>query len=220
MERQASKWGSFDWMILLITLVPIIASMIVYDRLPEQMVAHFDANFQPDRYQGKFSLLLTVGGFSLMPTLFRYIRFLDPKKANYEKFARAFNMFRLALALVLSVAYGALLTYNLGYEAHFNMRLVIFGMIGMLLMVTGNYMGQIRHNYLMGIRSPWTLMNEDVWRKTHRFSGPLYMLGGSLFLLAAFLPNFPVPVMIGGVILFTFVIPIAASYYFYRNISK
>lgn len=219
MERPENKWSLLDWLILLIVLVPMLASVLVYDQLPDQMVAHFDTNMQPDRYQDKLSLLLTVSVISLLPLLLKFLRRLDPKKENYAKFQRAFNIFRLAIALLFSVSYGLLLLYALGYEEQISMRLIVFTMLGLLFMVLGNYMGQIRPNYFTGIRTPWTLASDEVWRKTHRLAGPLWMIGGLIFLVTAFLPGISVPPMLGVLVAVTIVVPCAASYYYFRKMQ-
>lgn len=219
METQTNKWGLLDWIILLVALTPSIAAFLVYDRLPEQMVAHYDENFQPDRYQDNLSLLLTSSLVSLLPVLLKYSSRLDPMKQNYQKFGRAYTIFRLGTALLLSGAYGMLLLDGLGYNELFNMRLVVFIGLGLFLMVMGNYFGQIRFNYFFGIRSPWTLANEDVWRKTHRLAGPLWMIGGLIFLIAAFLPEGSVPWMVGVSVVILAVIPYGVSYFYYRKLS-
>jgi uncharacterized membrane protein len=49
---------------------------------------------------------------------------------------------------------------------------------GLLLATLGNYLPKTRYNYVMGVRTPWTLADERVWDQTHRLAGPLMMLGG------------------------------------------
>ena len=48
----------------------------------------------------------------------------------------------------------------------------------LLLAVLGNYLPKTRYNYVMGVRTPWTLSDERVWDQTHRLAGPLMMAGG------------------------------------------
>ena len=54
--------------------------------------------------------------------------------------------------------------------------------IGLLLIVTGNFLGKVRRNFFVGIRTPWTLANEEVWLRTHRLGGKTFVLGGVLML--------------------------------------
>jgi uncharacterized membrane protein len=219
MERQENKWGLLDWLILLIALVPIIGAVVMYDQLPEQLASHFDANWEPDGYQDKDSFIGILAVVGLLPVLLKYLRKLDPKKENYEKFIRAYNIFRLSISLLLSVAMGSVLLYNLGYGQLINFRMVVFPMLGLFFMVVGNYMGQIRHNYLMGIRTPWTLASEEVWRKTHRLAAPLWMVGGVCLIVFSFLPNVNVGWAIGLTLAVTAGVPVVASYFYFRNLK-
>ncbi|MNI76151.1 Immunity protein SdpI [compost metagenome] len=75
-----------------------------------------------------------------------------------------------------------------GLDQNFAAGKTAIAALGLLFIVLGNYMPQIRHNYFMGIRTPWTLADPEVWRKTHRLSGFMWMIGGVLILLAAFIP--------------------------------
>jgi uncharacterized membrane protein len=52
--------------------------------------------------------------------------------------------------------------------------------------VVGNYLGNLRPNYFVGIRTPWTLEDPETWRATHRLGGRLMFFGGLILLLAQF----------------------------------
>lgn len=75
-------------------------------------------------------------------------------------------------------------------------------LVGIMFIIMGNYMGKIRPNWFMGIRTPWTLSSDEVWNKTHRLGGKLFVLAGALLILVAFLP--------GSVTLVTLIIGVAA----------
>jgi uncharacterized membrane protein len=55
--------------------------------------------------------------------------------------------------------------------------------VAILFIVMGNIMGRVRHNYFVGFRYPWTLANEEVWRKTHRLGSKAMVIGGVLALI-------------------------------------
>jgi uncharacterized membrane protein len=62
-------------------------------------------------------------------------------------------------------------------------------MVGLLFILMGNLMGKIRQNWFVGIRLPWTLSSENVWNKTHRLGGMLFVASGILLLFGLFLPG-------------------------------
>jgi uncharacterized membrane protein len=70
-----------------------------------------------------------------------------------------------------------------------NVVRVLSGMLAVFLMVLGNVFGRIRQNWFLGIRTPWTLDNPTVWRKTHRVAGWLFVTAGALTLLGALVPS-------------------------------
>lgn len=73
---------------------------------------------------------------------------------------------------------------SLGYSMMTGLLGQIF--MGVVMIVIGNYLPKTRRNYTIGIRIPWTLENDENWRKTHRLAGKIWVLGGLLLFLNAF----------------------------------
>lgn len=91
---------------------------------------------------------------------------------------------------------------------------MLFALIGMLFAMLGNYLQTIRPNYFIGIRTPWTLENEQVWKNTHHLGGRLWIVGGALItILAFFIKNNQMYSNIFGVlILLMVIVPVVFSY--------
>ena len=93
--------------------------------------------------------------------------------------------------------------------------------VGILFCVLGNYMPKFKPNYFVGIRTPWTLASENVWRRTHRLSGLLWFFGGLLYFVISLLIKpasaFPITIV---VLLVIAVLPCAASYFYWRQEQK
>jgi uncharacterized membrane protein len=86
--------------------------------------------------------------------------------------------------------------------ADLDMTLIVFVATGALFIVIGNYLPKVRSNYLMGIRTPWTLTSELSWDKTHRVGGRLFVIEGIVFVLVGLLrpaPEVLIVVLIGGI---------------------
>jgi uncharacterized membrane protein len=208
------KWGITDLVLAVIGLVPFVFALIVYDRLPETMATHFGIEGQADGWQGKGSFLV-LG----IPLFMKESRRIDPRSENYEKFDSVYEIFRLGITLFLSAAVGATIFYNLGYA--FSMQMFVLVGLGLFLMTIGNYMGQVRFNYFIGIKTPWTLANEEVWRRTHRASGPLIVITGVVTVIAAFLPS-QAAVWVFGIMfaLSMLVFPMLYSYLQFQRLSR
>jgi uncharacterized membrane protein len=81
-------------------------------------------------------------------------------------------------------------------------------------------MPRVRRNYFVGVRTPWTLSSDEVWRKTHRFSGKLFMLLGLLMIVAAaLLPEMAIFVVVMAGALVSVVGMLAYSYWVWRKTS-
>ncbi|MBO7748844.1 SdpI family protein [Paenibacillus sp. MWE-103] len=201
---------------LLIGLSPAIGALLLYNRLPDTMATHFGPDNEVNGTMGKGAAVLVLALLGFVPLLLRIRRSLDPKRANFQSFGKAFEVSRFGITLLLGAAGWAMVAYNLGYDV--DMRKIVLAAVGLLFAVMGNYMTQVRHNYMFGIRTPWTLANEEVWRKTHRIGGPLMMLGGLVALVAAFFEGTAPIVLFLAAILATSLIPVAYSYVLYRRL--
>ncbi|MGI9953521.1 SdpI family protein [Moorellaceae bacterium AZ2] len=175
-----------DWPAILILLLMLVAALAVYPYLPERVPIHWNAAGQVDNYSsrafGAFMLpLMTAGLYILMLVL----PLVDPRRENYPKFLGAYRIIRLGLVLFMAVLYSLVLIASLGYAVP--MDRVMPALIGLLFILIGNYLPRVRHNYFVGIRTPWTLANEEVWRKSHRFGGMAFVLAGIISISVAFL---------------------------------
>ena len=182
------------------------------------MATHFGTNGEANGYQGKFVFLLTSSLMLIgIPLLLKVIRYIDPKRNNYDKFELTFDRFRLIFSAFLSVMFGVTLFYNLGFDVNIQM-IVLIGM-GILFIFLGNYMSRIRLNYTMGIRTPWTLASEEVWRRTHRLAGPLWLIAGIIVINLAFLPGNLAFILMLIIIAIVALVPILYSYLLYKKLQ-
>lgn len=161
-----------------------VASVCLFPVLPERIPSHWDMHGQVNGWMDRFWGLAILLGLSLGQYLLLWaIPLLDPKKKIAGR-QKAFNAIRLTLQFLLlwmfAVVMAAALDVNLSVH-----RLAV-GALSIVLIILGNYMGKIRPNYFMGIRTPWTLEDPVVWRKTHRLGGPTFILAGLIGLIGNF----------------------------------
>jgi uncharacterized membrane protein len=117
-----------------------------------------------------------------------------------------------------TVLYFGTLGTALGYFGSFP-SMVQLG-VGALFIILGNYMGKLKHNYFMGIRTPWTLASEEVWYRTHRMAGPFWVIGGLLFIATSFLTTGLLAKTILIIIFGIIAIPIVYSYVIFKRLEK
>lgn len=159
---------------------------------------HWGADGQADGYAPK-----TIGLF-LMPlltagvaVLFWLIPVIEPRRAHIEKSGKAFGA--MAIGVVILLAAIDVLTVAAALGADLDMTLVVFVGIGALFIVIGNYLPKVRSNYLVGIRTPWTLTSERSWDRTHRLGGRLFMLEGIVLVLLGLIRP-PSGILIGTIV--------------------
>lgn len=208
--------------ILVLTLIAIavIAGVLLWNQLPEQMASHWNTNDEVDGYISKFwgvflMPLITLGMFGLFITLPN----MDPLKANIASFRGAFNLFIVLITVFMLYIHGLTLAWSLGYQS-FKMSTAMLPFMGLLFMFIGYLLRQAKRNFFIGIRTPWTLSSDTVWDKTHQLGSVLFMVSGALAFFGSFF---------GGMIAFWLLfIPLMGStlflviysYILYRNETK
>ncbi|WP_083270666.1 SdpI family protein [Bacillus marinisedimentorum] len=208
-----------DWYLLTIIAVGVLISVFSYPYLPDEIPTHWGVDNQPDDYSSKLTGVLIMPGVSiLLYALFFALPHIDPQRDNYKKFKGSYDLIIRATITFMLLLHIATIAYSLGYPI--NIGLVVPIAVGLLFTLIGNYMPRFKHNYFIGVRTPWTLANSDVWQKTHRLSAKLFFAGGILMMLSAFLPEpwqfitfitVAIAVSLGSMV---------ASYVFYRKIGK
>lgn len=168
----------------IITLLPILAGLILWNRLPDTIATHFGNDNVANGWSSKpfvvFAMPLLLLGLHLF-TLFVTIN--DPKRKNISE--KMFG-FLIWFVPVLSVFIFSI-TYCNALGMNVNIGMAVNIIVGIVFLVIGNYLPKCKQNYTAGIRIPWTLNSTENWNRTHRLAGWLFMLGGILFFLNAFL---------------------------------
>lgn len=208
------------WIFPALLLAFIIAvNLVVSPHLPDQMAIHWNAAGEPDRYASKgFALYLMPVVLAGVFLLMTFIQFIDPRGGNISKFQGEINRITYSLLAVLTLIHGAMIMYGLGFD--FNMSSFAPVIIGIIFIVTGNFMPRFKPNYTVGIKTPWTLANEEVWIRTHRLGSRIFFFGGLAVLLSAFLPSAVSSAVMFALIAACVLIPTAASFIYYKKINN
>lgn len=199
-----------------VILLPIIAGVILWDSLPGILTTHWNASGEGDGAMGK---AFAVFGVPVLLLAFHWIcvgiTAADPK--NKEQTNKAFGMV-LWIVPILSVLISAVM-YTVAMGVEFNIGKVLFAVIGLGFILMGNYMPKCKQNNTIGIKLPWTLGDEENWRKTHRVAGAVWVVGGIAILLGSFLVADLTNIIyiLLPIILLLGVIPTVYSYALYKK---
>lgn len=205
-----------DWAMIFLLLVIFIVGAFVYPDLPTRVPFHWNIRGEVDGYTtpfwGAFGLpLLALAIYILMGLLPR----IDPKKENYPRFRGPYQLIRWGITLFLLLLQTLILMVSLGRQV--NIPLLVQLGIGLLFILFGSIMPRLAFNYFVGIRTPWTLADEEVWTKTHQMAGKLWIGGGIGGLATAFLPP---PGNFIGLMVFVIgasLVSVVYSYFVYRE---
>ena len=207
-------------LLIAVVLMPFVYLATVWDRLPEQVPMHWNLHGEVDRYGSKIELLLVLFVLPvLMYLIMLAVPYIDPKKRIQQMGGKWYQL-KFILVLFTS-ALAMFIVYTALHEGLGSFSILIV-LIGLMFAALGNYFQSIKPNYFVGIRTPWTLENEAVWRKTHKVSGWLWLLGGLSMVAVSFIfeTGTTASAAIYGTIFGLLVlVPIVYSYVVYRQIG-
>lgn len=203
----------------LLCVLMLVISLIAWPWLPEQIPIHFNAAGAVDGTGSRFMIFMEPGLTAFLLLLAEVSPRIDPKGANYSRFRRQYHQvhFVVTLLLLLTELYTIAVCFRPELAETFSMGIWMPALVGALLAFCGNIMPKFKHNYFTGIKTPWTLADENVWYRTHRFSGKLYVICGGLMMPTAFLPSAWKVGIFFLLILTMVLVPILYSYLIFRR---
>ena len=203
----------------ILIVIPFIYLAMVWNNLPDQVPTHFDLAGNPNNWSEKTSLPYIIGAMGIGSYLLMlFIPYFDPKKKIAQMGEKYYSL-RLLITIFMSVISFYLLYVSNKGEINPNL---LIALIGTFYVVLGNYLQTVKPNYFIGIRTPWTLENEETWRKTHRLGGKLWLVGGLITIFIAFVTknNTLLAITFGTVTAIISLVPIIYSYLEFRKIHK
>jgi len=192
-----------------LTILPLIYGLLIWDKLPDTIATHFGISGNPDGFSSKTFTVLGLPGILFGGHLICLVAtFADPKIDNVTN--KIVKLVFWIMPIISNITMLCIYLVALGKPVNISVILTI--MIGLMFIVVGNYMPKCRPNYTIGIKIPWTLNDEENWVKTHRFAGILWVIAGFLVIICAII-NKPI-IMLPIVFVVSFV-PMIYSYIYY-----
>ena len=199
---------------------PLIYLAIVWKTLPEKVAMHFNIKGEADRLGSRNELITTI----IIMTVVNMIVYLlltniwriDPKKNAAENRNRIATIGFAAVVLLSAVMCMIIYSASRG-NISFSAGLIFSG-VGLFFAILGNYLPNMKPNYFAGFRLPWTLENEENWRKTHQLAGKLWFAGGLLLAaICLFLPSTIAIIVFFTIMVTITLIPCVYSYQLFRK---
>lgn len=201
---------------LLLVVAAFAVSAALYGSLPDPVPTHWGISGEADGFTAKpwgpFVLPLLMAGIL---ALLAVLPAISPKGFDLTSFGPTYSgltatvlAFLFALHAMATAAALDRIDMDRGFGLSF----------GAFFLVMGNWLPKVRRNFFMGIRTPWTLADEEVWAVTHRFGGRTMVAGGLVMMIAA-IAGAPMWATI-GILLLTALAPAAYSFFAYRSLHR
>lgn len=203
--------------VLVLALLAAVGLAIwVYPRLPARVPSHWNAEGQVDGYSGRaFGAFGMPGIMVALTALLLGLPRIDPLQKNIETFTTEYHVFIAVFELFFLGLYVQTILWALGTKISMNATMSLS--CGMLFICVGWMIGRAKRNFFIGIRTPWTLMNEEVWDRTHRLGSKVFVGAGVIALLGAVLPDIAVWLILVPTLSAAFG-TVAYSYFVYQRI--
>lgn len=199
-----------------IVLLPFVYLAYVWNQLPAQVPMHYNIEGEIDRYGNKSELILIPIMTSLLIYLiFLAVPYIDPKK-QIQKMGGKYDTLKFIITTFMSIL-ALFIIYTAKNQTLTDPDYILLG-CGVLFLILGNYFKTLKANYFIGIRTPWTLESESVWKQTHKLAGKIWFLGGLLIILSSLIldgkTNFIVFICITAIMV---LVPVLYSYLLFRK---
>lgn len=202
---------------IMIVVAGFVLVLCLYGRMPALVPTHWNASGVVDSWTPKpwGPLLLPMISTALLGLMI-LMRVISPKGWSIDRFSRTYAI--ITTSVIAMLFFVTLIASLAAIGTPIDMNVAIPAALGLLFIVLGNFMGKIRRNFLVGIRTPWTLASEEVWMRTHRLGGKLFVAAGCVSIAGALLDH-------GLAILLVSVTIVALattvhSYWVYRNLER
>lgn len=189
-------------------------SAAVFLWLPDQIPSHWNLAGEVDSTMSK-----TWGAF-MMPlimlglyAIFLMIPALSPKGYGIEAANSGFVGIRIAVFALFALLNVLILLAALGIPIA--MESAVSMAVGGLLAVLGWFLDRLPRNFYVGIRTPWTIVDEDNWTRTHRLCKWLFIAAG-LVMIAGGIMGANAFVIVAAALV-AGLVPMIYSYLIYRQ---
>ena len=192
-------------------LLPMLAGIILWNRLPDQIPSHWNAAGEVDGWSSK---PFTVFGLPLILLAAQWLcvlgTYADPKKESHTR--KILHMVFWIIPVLSLLLHTVTYAVALGKDVRMEMVMPVF--IGLLFAIIGNYLPKCKQNYTIGIKIPWTLNSEENWNRTHRFAGRIWVICGFVIILTGIFGGFWIFL---GIVLLMIFAPFIYSYMLHRK---
>jgi len=179
-------WRKIDWVMLVFLVAIFVLGFFMAPTMPDRVPTHWNIRGEVDGWGSKYINLFLMPGIALFVyLLMSFLPAIDPLRKNYAHFAKPYLYFKIFLTFFFLYLYFFLLYSSVKFTPPKG-SLMFAIPFSLLFCFIGWLLPQIKRNFFVGIRTPWTLVSDENWKKTHVFGGKVFIAAGVVSLIAAF----------------------------------
>lgn len=204
MGKVVNKNNLYSWLLCLISL---LISGISMNYLPDKIPVHFSTNGTADSYGSKYTLLF-------IPIVIMAIIIIAEFKKDTSNSSKPSNRYYYQILFSVNTIIIALEIYTIATACDMEVTHIsnfVLVILGLLVMIFGNMMPKFGHSSAIGIRTKWTLSDEHIWYRTHRFCAKIWFVSGLLLVAAAFMENTMKFILTVAVVAIMILVPVLYS---------
>lgn len=171
---------------ILFILAIFVVGIYMAPTLPSRVPTHWNIRGEINGWGSKYINLFLMPSIALVfYLLMSFLPLVDPLRKNYEKFAKPYFYFKVFLAFFFIYLEIFLLYVSVNFKSPQGSFMFSIP-FSLLFCFIGWILPQIKRNFFIGIRTPWSLISDDNWQKTHKFGGKAFLVAGVASLVASF----------------------------------
>ena len=203
-------------MYVAVIVAGVALSAAAFTHLPARVAVHWNANGAPNEFASRTVAACVVPAVMIaLIALYAVIPRISPRGFEVEGSSRAYAAIALMILLFLLAVHVVIILTALRVAPSIGVIMPL--LLGILFAVVGNYLPKMRRNFFIGIRTPWTLADEDVWYRTHRMGGVACVTAGvALMTIGPFVRGTALNVLLAAVVIALAVVPVVYSFAIYR----
>ena len=162
----------------------LVVVLIALQYLPDKIPAHYGIDNQVTRWGSRYEALL----FPIVTILMGYFLLaMSRLAAKQEEHGENNKKIIIVTGILVLIVFNVLNGYSLYTDFNkvenlssipLDINQLVFGIVGVLMIVTGNIMPKLRMNSIIGLRTHWSMKNEVTWKKCQRIGGISFIVGG------------------------------------------
>lgn len=200
-------------LLIIFIFLPLIITLISLNYLPDLIPAHYGFNGEVTRWGSKYESLILPIMCVVICIISLICTNYAAKKPENKNNIKSLNACTVVLAITFNVLTISFLISDFNKITNINnvfSSKLIYMALGIGFIILGNYLPKCKRNNFIGIRTSLTLSNDDIWFKTHRFGGKVFVVFGFIFtIISLIIPvNITMPILIISLIILTIVVSV------------